>query len=117
MDFPHGESYGKTDANGNEFMNDYPTSRWYNNDGYHQWFEWIALGDVAINAGWGVPTNSADGHHYDTDELVTWIKGATDKQGVVCMDVRVNRFGEIDSFGAEQVTAVCNAVYPPSDKA
>ncbi|HCL4435438.1 TPA: alpha-L-fucosidase [Salmonella enterica] len=116
MDFPHGEEYGKPDANGNEFMNDYPTSRWFKDDGYHQWFEWIALGDVSINAGWGVPTNSADGHHYDTDELVTWVKGVTDKQGVVCMDVRVNRFGEIDSFGAEQVTAVCNAVYPESEK-
>lgn len=25
MDYPAGESYGKTDANGNEFMNEYPS--------------------------------------------------------------------------------------------
>ncbi|WP_405050526.1 alpha-L-fucosidase [Salmonella enterica] len=112
MDYPHGESYGDSDANGNEYMNEYPSSRWENNDGYHQWFRWIALGDCNINAGWGVPTNSEDGHHYDTDELVTWVKGATDKQGVVCMDVRLNRFGEIDAFGASQVQAVKEAVKP-----
>ncbi|EAA5259375.1 hypothetical protein DP804_23315 [Salmonella enterica subsp. enterica] len=89
---PAGESYGSEDANGNEVMNDYPSSRWDNSGQYQQWFRWIALGDVSINAGWDVPTNSADGHHYDTDELVTWVKGATDKQGVVCMNVRVNRW-------------------------
>ncbi|EML8489969.1 alpha-L-fucosidase [Salmonella enterica subsp. enterica] len=112
MDYPHGESYGSTDANGNEYMDEYPSTRWEDDDGYHQWFRWIALGDVSINAGWGVPTNSEDGHHYDTDELVTWVKGATDLQGVVCMDVRVNRFGEIDEFGASQVQAVKEAVKP-----
>lgn len=112
MDYPHGESYGARDENGNEFMNEYPSSRWEGNDGYHQWFRWIALGDVAINAGWGVPTNSQDGHHYDTDKLVGWVKKATDLQGVVCMDVRVNRFGDIDVFGADQVQAVKAGVKP-----
>jgi hypothetical protein len=112
MDFPHGESYGARDEKGNEVMTEVPTSRWQDNDGYHQWFRWIALGDCDINAGWGVPGNSEDGHHYDVDGLTAWVKNATDLQGVVSMDIRVNRFGELDSFLTEQIKAVKSVVYP-----
>lgn len=112
MDFPHGESYGARDEKGNEVMTEVPTSRWEDNDGYHQWFRWIALGDCDINAGWGVPGNSDDGHHYDVDGLTAWVKNATDLQGVVSMDIRVNRFGELDSFLTGQIKAVKSVVYP-----
>lgn len=115
MDFSHGESHGDRDENNNLYMHDYPTSRWDGDDGYHQWFRWIPLGDSAINVGWGVPTNSADGHHYDTDELVSWVKQSTDLNGVIAMDIRVNRFGELDAFGCQQIGAVRDAVRFPTE--
>ncbi|WP_411704741.1 alpha-L-fucosidase [Edaphovirga cremea] len=61
---------------------------------------------------WGVPGNSEDGHHYDVDGLTAWVKNATDLQGVISMDIRVNRFGELDSFVSGQIKAVKSVVYP-----
>ncbi|WP_330982294.1 MULTISPECIES: glucoamylase family protein [Enterobacterales] len=112
MDYSNGESYGTKNAEGNYVMTELPTSRWQNNDGYHQWFRWIALGNQTVNAGWGAMGSTDTGKHYDTDSLAQWVKDVAARDGVACMDIRINRFGELDPIVSDQLAAVKAAVYP-----
>ncbi len=100
MDYPHGEE-GQ--------LNKLPTSRWVNNDGIHQWFWWVPLGNANINAGWGAPVDPK-GRIFDTNDLAQFARRVANRSGVFGMDIRVNRFGQLDAYGFEQLKAVKAAV-------
>lgn len=114
-DYSAGEAYGTKNAEGNYVMTELPDSRWDSNDGYHQWYRWIALGNQTVNAGWGAMGSSDTGKHYDTDALAQWVKDVAARDGVACMDIRINRFGELDPIVSQQLAAVNAAVYPSLD--
>lgn len=100
MDYPHGEA---------EDIVSLPSSRWANGNTYQQWFRWNPLGNHNINAGWGVPVDP-DGRIFDTDNLAQWARRATNNGGCASFDIRVNRFGELDAYGKQQLLAVKEAV-------
>ena len=100
MDYPHGEA---------EDIVSLPASRWVNGNTYQQWFRWNPLGNHNINAGWGVPVDP-DGRIFDTNDLAQWTRRATNNGGCCSFDIRVNRFGQLDSYGKQQLLAVKEAV-------
>lgn len=81
-------SAGETNQLGHIPLN----GRWVDQGERIQYFIFTFLGANDPNwAGWG-----NKGVNYDTNELVNWVKAVTDNEGVVCMDVKVNRFGKLD---------------------
>ncbi len=98
----------QTDYTAGETQNidDIPLSRW--ESGKHQAFRWTSLGDRSINVGWGLIGNPQK--CYDTQSLCDWARRTISKGGTICMDIRVNRFGELDNFVSSQIMEVKQAV-------
>lgn len=97
------------DFNGGESnsIGSLPTNgRWADAQEGIQWFNWTPLGSYDPNwGGWG-----NKGAANNTTNLVNWVKNATDLQGVICMDIKVNRWGQLDPDAFAQLHAVKSAV-------
>lgn len=76
-----------------------PQGRWANVENGIQWYSWTFLGDTLY--GWG-----GLGTRRNTVDLVKWVKAATNKEGVVCLDVQVNRYGKINTEQFAQLKEV-----------
>lgn len=91
-------SAGETNGLGHVPLN----GRWVDAEQRIQYFVFTFLGKFDPHwAGWG-----NQGVNFDTQELVGWVKDVTDKEGAVCLDVKVNRFGQIDPSQWEQLKAI-----------
>lgn len=91
-------SAGETNAIGHLPAN----VRWVDRDQRVQYFIFTYLGEYDPHwAGWG-----NRGTSNDTNALVDWVQEVTTREGAVCLDVKVNRFGQIDPAQLEQLRAV-----------
>ncbi|UVI31248.1 alpha-L-fucosidase [Paenibacillus spongiae] len=91
-------SAGETNAPGHVPSN----GRWVDAAERIQYFIFTFLGSFdPYWAGWG-----NKGVNFDTKELTGWVKEVTDKEGSVCLDTKVNRFGQIDPQQLEQLKAI-----------
>lgn len=107
---------------GNSFRNDYafedytggevnnlsvfPENRWSNQANKQQWFAYTFLGkSVPIWAGWG-----NKGLSKNTDNLVTWSKKVIAREGVICLDCYVSRYGSIDNEQRLQLKLLRKAI-------
>ncbi|SFT10356.1 hypothetical protein [Paenibacillus sp. BC26] len=76
--------------------------RWVDEANGIQYFTFTFLGENDPKwAGWG-----NKGLSRPTSELADWVKGVTDRKGVVCLDAKVNRFGKIDPDQLEQLREI-----------
>lgn len=83
-----------------------PNGRWADEREGVQWFHWTFLGRFVTDlAGWG-----NTGLNWPTGELTDWVKSAIEMQGVIALDVHVNRFGHLDGEQREQLQAIKQAI-------
>ncbi len=69
-------------------------SQWADEANCVQWFNWTFLGKYVTDlAGWG-----NNGLNWETNELIRWVKAATDRKGVIALDINVNRFGRMNQL-------------------
>lgn len=83
--------------------------RWADEANGVQWFHWTFLGEFVKDlAGWG-----NTGLSWTTPELLQWVTDAVSRQGVIALDVHLNRFGRMDPRQMEQLRAIRNGLSKP----
>ncbi|GGD90421.1 alpha-L-fucosidase [Paenibacillus nasutitermitis] len=76
--------------------------RWADEANGVQWFHWTFLGEFVKDlAGWG-----NTGLSWSTPDILQWVTETVSRQGVIALDIHVNRFGRMDPQQMEQLKAL-----------